>query len=663
MENKTDNAIVQEAAVENTAPNAEIKKKRGRKPKNTIPQEVKAADTQNEAEKATADEPAAEIEKDSADVLPQESEQDNGGDAAEDVQGDETNETADAEGVEDVAVESDANGDDSVITNGKAEQENADGDNVIADSETSQDDTARAGHTIDVAEAMRRIMMFTEEMKAEEEAETARADVADEPKADDGEGNITSLSDDKLPEDDHTATEVEESPNTETEDAEETDLTDNGAATDPAGNADEGVEPTEGEALANDDISSEDGADVSDEGADKDAEEAADASAMENADEGEEDDDFGIEDEFGSIPDSFYEDDIPYSEDGNSSISALLYDDDDERITSDFEKRSSISFSEIKEQIKRLKNEATELRAEEAEEIHEEEITPELEETAEVEDAEDVEESPEITEAPEDETPAEEILEEEPKIPEKKSYIRDINKSDVAEENPTEGRGEHIITIDRTRVKDKEIPEGRLIDTVFEAVELFTFAVLIIMLLLSFVFRHTTVSGPSMLPTFNDGDRLITSNLFYQPKRGDVVVFDDRSNEAYDDTPIIKRIVGLEGDVVKIEGGIIMVKENGEDEFKIVNYVEGMDIPLRDMEEVTVGKGEMFVMGDNVNNSLDSTDRDENDPTRNVGNIKTDSIIGKVILRFYTVETVFSEETQEWVTKGRIVFDTKFTLE
>lgn len=663
MENQTDNAIVQEAAVENTTPNAEIKKKRGRKPKNTIPQEAKTVDAIEVVDEAADDEPSMDIEKERPEVHSAESSRDGGdegayGDNAETMQGYEANETADTTaGIEDKAetVESNANSNDTL---GIAD--NAD--------EAAQEDTARAEHTIDVAEAMRRIMMFTEEMKAE--AETEKVNETDASKADDDNQNNTSLSNENLFEEERTAHEDDESLNTETEDVKEVDPTDNGATeADLIDNAVDGAEPTEREALANDDASDEaKSADTADKDvADAIAKEtvnAGDTTDIENTEDGEEYDDFGIEDEFGSIPDSFYEDDIPYSDDDNSSISALLYDDDDERITSDFEKRTSISFSEIKEQMKRLKDEATELHTEETEEVSQEESTTEFEETADAEEVEEaVEEIPEITESPEEEMPTEEIPEEEPKISEKKSYIRDINKSETVEEDLTEGRGEHIITIDRARVKDKEIPEGRLIDTVFEAVELFTFAVLIIMLLLSFVFRHTTVSGPSMLPTFNDGDRLIISNLFYEPKRGDVVVFDDRTNEAYDDMPIIKRIIGLEGDVVKIEDGIIMVKENGEDEFKIVNYVEDMEIPYRDMEEVTVGKGEMFVMGDNVNNSLDSTDRNENDPTRNVGNIKTDSILGKVILRFYVVKTVFSEETQEWVTKGRIVFDTKFTLE
>lgn len=382
----------------------------------------------------------------------------------------------------------------------------------------------------------------------------------------------------------------------------------------------------------------------------------------------EEDEDI-LEDEFGSIPDSFFDEDFSYDDD-NSSISALLYDDDDDNADSDFEKSDSISFAKLKEEMQRIKNEAIELR--EAEENEEnEDVAPSSEDAPEENSAETPEEeigvientegSSEVKEKTAD-TPEEEIPVTEASIAaEKKSYVRDINRKEIKEDERGEGRSEHIITIDRTRIKDKSVPEGRPIDSVFDAAELFTFAFLIIMMLLCFIFRNTTVSGESMMPTFNDGDRLIISNLFYEPKRGDVVVFDDRTNTAYDDIPIIKRIIGLEGDVVKIEGGIIMVKEAGSDEFTVVDYVYDMDIPYRDMDEVTVGKGEMFVMGDNVNNSLDSTDRDKKNPAKNVGNVKVDSILGKVIFRFYIVETVFSEETQEWVTRGRIVFDTNFT--
>lgn len=174
-----------------------------------------------------------------------------------------------------------------------------------------------------------------------------------------------------------------------------------------------------------------------------------------------------------------------------------------------------------------------------------------------------------------------------------------------------------------------------------------------IALLICLTFRYTRVLGDSMAPTFNDGDKLIITNLFYEPQRGDVVVFNDKSNDGYDGTPVIKRIIALEGDTVKIEGGIIYVKENESDDFSIVNYVEDMDIPHRNMKEVVVPEGEMFVMGDNVNLSKDSRD-----PT--VGTIKVESILGKVILRFYAEELVYSEADQKFKSKGRIVFDTDF---
>lgn len=510
-------------------------------------------------------------------------------------------------------------------------------DGSLAETTRSQGDDRPA---IDIAEAMRKIMNFTSSVGARKE----------EDKDDDGDHD-----------EDQGA--HYDNPSLSDFDVEE-------AMSDDAENSDAISEASENESEKNEepfaDILNEVSSILSgSEGSISNNEEAD----ISNDEQDIEEDEDILEDEFGSIPDSFFDEDFSYDDD-NSSISALLYDDDDDNADSDFEKSDSISFAKLKEEMQRIKNEAIELR--EAEENEEnEDVAPSSEDVPEENSAEtpeeeigvieNTEESSEVKEKIED-TPEEEIPVTEASIAsEKKSYVRDINRKEIKEDERGEGRSEHIITIDRTRIKDKSVPEGRLIDSVFDAAELFTFAFLIIMMLLCFIFRNTTVSGPSMLPTFNDGDRLIISNLFYEPKRGDVVVFDDRTNTAYDDIPIIKRIIGLEGDVVKIEGGIIMVKEAGSDEFTVVDYVYDMDIPYRDMDEVPVGKGEMFVMGDNVNNSLDSTDRDKDNPAKNVGNVKVDSILGKVIFRFYIVETVFSEETQEWVTRGRIVFDTNFT--
>lgn len=374
------------------------------------------------------------------------------------------------------------------------------------------------------------------------------------------------------------------------------------------------------------------------------------------------DDGFILEDEFSDIPDSFFDEDISDSDDA-SSISALLYNDDDTSAVTDFEARNDVSFIDLKKEMQKIKEEAMDLGAKESEEVRSEEIADEatLEEptSCDVEANEEVDEeiSEEANEESIDEKPLEcDADDEQPEnASEKKSYIRESVKEDKnnVDEDTAEEVKEHVITINRARIREKTVPDGRFIDTVFEAIELFTFTVLALMIVLCFVFRHSAVSGDSMMPTFNDGDRLIVTNLLYTPKRGDVVVFDDRSNEGYEDEPIIKRIIGLEGDTVKIEGGIIYVKEAGNDEFHTVNYVSDMDIPNRDMDEVIVPAGEMFVMGDNVNNSKDSRDP-------KVGTVKIESIIGKVVLRFYISETIYSEEENDYVTKGKVVFDTDF---
>ncbi len=657
MENKVDNAIVQADAAENTAPNAEIKKKRGRKPKSVSEtQEVNAPDTaegvkdesviDNDATEARA-ESNLEAEASSSAEVAEESEIDTNGSI-----------------LTEAMDEGDCGGENTLTEAARTDNK----DEGLAKTTTAKD----AGHTVDVAEAMRKIMSFTAEMNKQTDESKKQSDDVDKisasylsadtslPKTE--EKAISDLpADTSLPKTDKDESAAEEDQKEIGDMPSDLPVNDNATAeADTSEDADSTV-LAEGEAHSASETSGLEGdndyiLNTADEinsladGNPADADEAED-------DYDNDDDGYTLEDEFDSIPDSFFGDS------DNSSISALLYNDDDDSATADFEKIGNISFSELKEQMQRIKDEAIELRADETDDAPAEDETSENTEELPAEQIEDAEPVDDTTDEAEDDAP-ESPVEDEP-APEKKSYIRDIDRTEKTEEKSDEAEAstnEHIITIDRSRVKENGVPEGRFIDIIFDAVELFTFALLIIMMLLSFVFRHTTVSGPSMMPTFNDGDRLITSNLFYEPKRGDVVVFDDRSNQAYEDGPIIKRIIGLEGDVVKIEGGIIMVKENGSDEFKIVNYVENMEIPYRDMEEVTVGKGEMFVMGDNVNNSLDSTDRDENDPTRNVGNIKTDSILGKVLLRFYTVEMVFSEETQEWVTKGRIVFDTKFTL-
>ena len=162
----------------------------------------------------------------------------------------------------------------------------------------------------------------------------------------------------------------------------------------------------------------------------------------------------------------------------------------------------------------------------------------------------------------------------------------------------------------------------RKIDGRFDFVELFIFTLLAVMILTSFFFRHTMVKGVSMENTLQEGDHLIISGLFYTPKRGDIIVCEDYSTSIR--KPIVKRVIAVGGDTVRITKiGEVYVNDELIDESSYV-CIDGIYtvIPL----ELTVPDGELFVMGDHRNDSKDS---------RDIGTISEDSVLGRVLIRFY----------------------------
>ena len=162
----------------------------------------------------------------------------------------------------------------------------------------------------------------------------------------------------------------------------------------------------------------------------------------------------------------------------------------------------------------------------------------------------------------------------------------------------------------------------RKIDSFFEFVELFIFTFLAVMIVSSFLFRHSEVIGSSMEKTLNDGDHLIISDLFYTPERGDIIVCSDYSTGLK--SPIVKRVIGIAGDVVKIDndGNVILNGEILDEPYVYINSAFSAYKP----GEWVVPEGEIFVMGDHRNVSEDS---------RSFGTVKVETVLGKVLLRFY----------------------------
>ena len=128
-----------------------------------------------------------------------------------------------------------------------------------------------------------------------------------------------------------------------------------------------------------------------------------------------------------------------------------------------------------------------------------------------------------------------------------------------------------------------------------------------------------------MESTLQDGDHLIIYDLFYSPEPGDIIVFEDYSTEYR--KPLVKRVIATEGQTVIIDifGDIYVDDVKLSEEYVYIDGYDSITKPL----VCTVPEGEVFVMGDHRNWSKDS---------RAVGPIKEDSILGKVLFRFYPFE-------------------------
>ena len=146
------------------------------------------------------------------------------------------------------------------------------------------------------------------------------------------------------------------------------------------------------------------------------------------------------------------------------------------------------------------------------------------------------------------------------------------------------------------------------------------------MILVSQLFNSVKMSGRSMEPALAGGDRLMMSRLkpsLIAPERFDIIVF----TAGDDERQYIRRIVGLPGERIRIEEGVIFINgEPLEDRFTGTVTIAGLA-----EEEMEIGNDEYFVLGDNVNNSEDSR-------FSHIGNIKEDEIMGTVWFRYSPID-------------------------
>lgn len=147
-----------------------------------------------------------------------------------------------------------------------------------------------------------------------------------------------------------------------------------------------------------------------------------------------------------------------------------------------------------------------------------------------------------------------------------------------------------------------------------------------------FIAEPRYIPSESMFPTLETGDRLVVEKVaykFHAPDRGDIVVFSPptklrilgyEKNQAF-----IKRAIAKGGETVAVKDGVVYVNNRPLAE----DYTAAP--PEYDLLPVTVPEGQLFVMGDNRNNSNDS---------HIWGFLPTENVIGHAVFRFWPLERI-----------------------
>lgn len=151
----------------------------------------------------------------------------------------------------------------------------------------------------------------------------------------------------------------------------------------------------------------------------------------------------------------------------------------------------------------------------------------------------------------------------------------------------------------------------------FDVIDVLVQAFVWIAIVETFIFKMAVVSGNSMRDTLHDDDRLVITNLFYEPKDGDIVVILYNSDKSFQ---VIKRVIATAGQTLDIDFANNKVFVDG----KLLDepYVSSQTIKADAEIPKVIPEGYVFVMGDNRLISKDSR-------YKSMGLINTNNILGK----------------------------------
>lgn len=201
--------------------------------------------------------------------------------------------------------------------------------------------------------------------------------------------------------------------------------------------------------------------------------------------------------------------------------------------------------------------------------------------------------------------------------------------------NPQEERQTEALTPNNTEDQPKKEKPGFAVDC-YGWLQALTFALVILIVVFTFLGRIIGVEGSSMVPTLEDGDMLLLQCVGYEPQQGDIVVLHKDFADIHN--PIVKRVIAVGGQTVEIDYGTSTVYVDGQalDEPYLREPMMAPEGSYLQRTYWEVPEGSIFVMGDNRNASSDSRHSE-------LGTVDERYVLGKVlcvVLPFQHIGTV-----------------------
>ncbi|MFC4775416.1 signal peptidase I [Paenibacillus sp. GCM10023252] len=177
---------------------------------------------------------------------------------------------------------------------------------------------------------------------------------------------------------------------------------------------------------------------------------------------------------------------------------------------------------------------------------------------------------------------------------------------------------------------------NRAYKEIVEWIKALTIAIVFVFVIRMFLFSPFIVEGPSMQPNFETGEHIIVNKILYDirdPKRGEVVVF----HVPEENREFIKRVIGIPGDKIKVEGDDVYINDKKIDEPYLKDAIKaahdagelyniGPGFPNNENQDAVVPEGTIFAMGDNRGDSRDS---------RMIGYVNDKEVIGRADVIFW----------------------------